>query len=207
MTPRWKQSPPDSHWGEFGPDDRLGRMNLVTPAKVRQGIAEVREGLTFCLSLPLDVPGGMALNARRLPPRLYGTLRDGASAGVQGFCWSYSTEDPNLTDVVCDEVMLMNTQYSTQWDSLAHIGSRFDADGDGKVDFGEFQNMIKVSRKAAIFLTGNEKLERLTDEQMTAFLLFEGWPNKHVGPGVYERQSHKHGGHAKKARDTVACKQ
>ncbi len=131
MSPRWKHAPPGSHWGEFGPDDRLGRMNLVTPEKVRQGIAEVREGRTFCLSLPLDVPGGRALNGRRMPPRLYGTLRDGASAGVQGFCWSYATEDPLLTDVVCDEVMLMNTQYSTQWDSLAHIGSRFDADGDG----------------------------------------------------------------------------
>lgn len=134
MSPRWKHAPPGSHWGEFGPDDRLGRMNLVTPAKVRQGMAEVREGLTFCMSLPLNVPGGMALNARRLPPRLFGTLRDGASAGVQGFCWSYATEDPNLTDVVCDEVMLMNTQYSTQWDSLAHIGSRFDADGDGQAE-------------------------------------------------------------------------
>ena len=114
MTQRWKNAPQGSHWGEFGPDDRLGRMNLVTPDKVRQGIAEVREGLTFCLSLPLDVPGGRSLNARRMPPRLYGTLRDGVSAGVQGYCWSYATEDPNLTDVVCDEVMLMNTQYSTQ---------------------------------------------------------------------------------------------
>jgi kynurenine formamidase len=134
MTQRWKNAPPGSHWGEFGSDDRLGRMNLVTPEKVRQGIAEVREGLTFCLSLPLDVPGGRSLNARRMPPRLYGTLRDGASAGVQGYCWSYATEDPNLTDVVCDEVMLMNTQYSTQWDSLAHMGSRFDADGDGEAE-------------------------------------------------------------------------
>ncbi|MEY5099309.1 MAG: hypothetical protein RJA36_2028 [Pseudomonadota bacterium] len=131
MQKRWKYAPPGSHWGEFGPDDRLGRMNLVTATKVRQGVQEVREGLTFCLSLPLDVPGGRSLNARRLPPRLYGTLRDGKSAGVQGFCWSYASEDPELTDVVCDEVMLMNTQYSTQWDSLAHIGSRFDADGDG----------------------------------------------------------------------------
>ena len=134
MSPRWKHAPPGSHWGEFGPDDRLGRMNLVTPAKVRQGVAEVREGLTFCLSLPLDVPGGMALNGRRMPPRLYGTLRDGASQGVQGFCWSYLTENPLLTDVVCDEVMLMNTQYSTQWDSLGHIGGRFDADGDGEAE-------------------------------------------------------------------------
>ena len=134
MSPRWKHAPPGSHWGEFGPDDRLGRMNLVTPAKVRQGVAEVREGLTFCLSLHLDVPGGMALNGRRMPPRLYGTLRDGASQGVQGFCWSYLTENPLLTDVVCDEVMLMNTQYSTQWDSLGHIGGRFDADGDGEAE-------------------------------------------------------------------------
>ena len=101
---------------------------------MREGIAEVREGRTFCLSLPLDVPGGRALNARRMPPQLFGTLRDGASAGVQGFCWSYATEDPALTDVVCDEVMLMNTQYSTQWDGLAHIGSRFDADGDGEAE-------------------------------------------------------------------------
>ncbi|HMS05912.1 MAG TPA: cyclase family protein [Burkholderiaceae bacterium] len=134
MPQRWKYAPPGSHWGEFGPDDRLGRMNLVDATKVRQGVAEVREGRTFCLSLPLDVPGGRSLNGRRMPPRLYGTPRDGASAGAQGFCWSYAAEDPLLTDVVCDEVMLMNTQYSTQWDSLAHIGGRFDADGDGQAE-------------------------------------------------------------------------
>ncbi|AVG41205.1 cyclase family protein [Achromobacter insolitus] len=134
MTQRWKHAPAGSNWGEFGPDDQRGRMNLVDRAKVLQGVAEVREGLTFCLSLPLDVPGGMALNPRRLPPQRYATLRDGPSAGVQGFCWSYASEDPLLTDVVCDDVLLMNTQYSTQWDSLAHMGSRFDADGDGEAE-------------------------------------------------------------------------
>ena len=91
----------------------------------------MRTGLTFCLSLPLDVPGGQTLNPRRIPVQLFGTLRDGASTGDQGFCWSYASENSNMTDVVCDEVMLMNTQYSTQWDSLAHIGSHFDADNDG----------------------------------------------------------------------------
>ncbi|MGE8602409.1 cyclase family protein [Bordetella trematum] len=134
MSQRWKRAPDGSHWGEFGPDDQRGRMNLVDRAKVLQGIAEVREGLTFCLSLPLDVPGGMALNPRRLPPQRYATLRDGKSAGAQGFCWSYASEDPLLTDVVCDDVLLMNTQYSTQWDSLAHMGSRFDADDDGEAE-------------------------------------------------------------------------
>lgn len=131
MTRRWKQSPPGAHWGEFGDDDQRGRMNLVTPAKVLEGIAEVRTGRTFCLSLPLDVPGGTALNPRRQPPQRFAVLRDGRSAGQQGFCWSYASEDPELTDVVNDDVVLMSLQYSTQWDSLAHIGAHFDADGDG----------------------------------------------------------------------------
>jgi kynurenine formamidase len=34
--------------------------------------------------------------------------------------------------VVCDDLVLLTLQYSTQWDSFAHIGSRFDADGDGR---------------------------------------------------------------------------
>ena len=131
MAQRWKHAPPGSRWGEFGPDDQRGRMNLVTPAKVMQGIAEVREGRTFCLSLPLDVPGGQVMNPRRIAPRRYAVLRDGKSAGQQGFCWSYDGEDAELTDVVNDDVVLMSLQYSTQWDSLAHVGSRFDADGDG----------------------------------------------------------------------------
>ena len=33
---------------------------------------------------------------------------------------------------MCDDLVLLTLQYSTQWDSLAHVGSRFDADGDGK---------------------------------------------------------------------------
>jgi kynurenine formamidase len=131
MSQRWVNAPPGAHWGEFGPDDQRGRMNLVTADKVLQGIAEVTEGRTFCLSLPLDVPGGQALNARRIAPRRFSVVRDGKSAGEQGFCWSYASEDADLTDVVNDDVVLMSLQYSTQWDSLAHVGGRFDADGDG----------------------------------------------------------------------------
>lgn len=131
MARRWVHAPPGSHWGEFGDDDQRGRMNLVTPAQVLLGVAEVREGRSFCLSLPLDVPGGQAMNPRRIAPRRYAVIRDGASAGQQGYCWSYASEDADLSDVVNDDVVLMSLQYSTQWDSLAHVGSRFDADGDG----------------------------------------------------------------------------
>ena len=69
-APRWKHRPEGSTWGDFGPDDQLGRLNLLTPEKVRQGVAEVQEGLSFGLSLPLDFPGEAKLNPRRQPPRL-----------------------------------------------------------------------------------------------------------------------------------------
>jgi hypothetical protein len=130
MAQRWKNRPAGSNWGEFGPDDQRGRMNLVTREKVLQGVAEVKEGRTFCLSLPLDYPGGNVLNPRRSPPRIAATLRN----GKQNFCYPLDADNPDLTDVVCDDLVLLTLQYSTQWDSFAHIGSRFDADGDGKAE-------------------------------------------------------------------------
>ena len=125
---RWKHRPPGSTWGDFGPDDQLGRMNLLTAEKVRQGIAEVHEGLTFNLSLPLDYPGGSVLNPRRMPPVLRPTLRN----GKPNLNYRLIGDDPNCTDVVSDDLVIMHLQYSTQWDSLAHVGSMFDADGDGR---------------------------------------------------------------------------
>jgi kynurenine formamidase len=128
MAQRWKLKPPGSNWGEFGPDDQRGRMNYVTREKVLQGVAEVKEGVSFCLSLPLDYPGGNVLNPRRSPPRLASTIRD----GKQAFCLPLGEFMENVTDVVCDDQVLLALQYSTQWDSLAHVGAKFDADGDGK---------------------------------------------------------------------------
>ena len=124
---RWQRRPPNSNWGEFGPDDQRGRMNWVTREKVLQGVAEVKEGITFVLSLPLDYPGGNALNARRHPPRIAATQRDGR----QNFCYAVGQENPLHTDVICDDLVLLTLQYSTQWDSFAHVGGMFDADGDG----------------------------------------------------------------------------
>jgi kynurenine formamidase len=125
---RWQKRPPNSNWGEFGPDDQRGRMNWVTREKVLQGVAEVKEGITFVLSLPLDYPGGNALNPRRHPPRIAATQRNGR----QNFCYAVSQDNPMQTDVVCDDLVLLTLQYSTQWDSFAHVGSNFDADGDGQ---------------------------------------------------------------------------
>jgi kynurenine formamidase len=135
MSARWARRPDGANWGDFGADDQLGRLNLITPEKVRQGVAEVREGLSFCLSLPLDYPGGSVLNPRRRPPRLAATLR----AGRANYLYPFALENPDQVDVVCDDTVLLTLQYSTQFDGLCHVGQAFDADGDG-VDEPVFYN-------------------------------------------------------------------
>lgn len=125
---RYHQRPTGSNWGDFGPDDQLGRLNLLTPDKVREGVAEVRAGLSFCLSLPLDLPGGSKFNPRRRPPCLTPVLRNEKS----NINYQLRQDDPYLTDVLCDHAVTLYTQYSTQWDSLAQVGSLYDVDGDGR---------------------------------------------------------------------------
>ncbi len=39
--------------------------------------------------------------------------------------------DPRFNDVGSDEAIMLYMQYSTHWDSFAHKGTLFDADGDG----------------------------------------------------------------------------
>lgn len=51
-NPRWKARPEGANWGDWGENDQLGRLNLLDHNKVLQGVAEVKVGKTFCLSLP-----------------------------------------------------------------------------------------------------------------------------------------------------------
>src|SRR5690606_25939883 len=143
---RWVNRPEGSTWGDFGPDDQLGRLNLVDANKVRQGVAEVREGKTFCLSLPLDLPGGNALNPRRHPPRLRPTQQE----GVPRWMFEVGRVESDATDVINDDVAVIHLQYSTQWDSFAHVGSLFDANGDGRpepVFYNGYRGGVELPRE------------------------------------------------------------
>ena len=127
-NPRWKLRPKGSNWGAFGPDDQKGRLNLLTPARVKRAIAEVQEGITFCLSLPLDYPGTDKLGSFRQPPRISPT----SFGGRPYMNFPIGIDRPGHLDVFCDDKVEICLQYSTQWDSLAHVGQLFDADGDGE---------------------------------------------------------------------------
>jgi kynurenine formamidase len=130
MNKRWRNRPDGSNWGDFGADDQRGRLNLLTAEKVRQGVAEVRDGRSFCLSLPLDMPGGNSVNPKRHPPTFGPVFENGDLY----FNYLWNERYPGVVDITSDEVLILHSQYSTQWDSLAHVGALFDADGDGAAE-------------------------------------------------------------------------
>ncbi|MDR4127324.1 hypothetical protein Q8947_15300, partial [Alcaligenaceae bacterium LG-2] len=121
-THRWKQRPEGSTWGDFGADDQIGRLNLLTAERRLAAIAEVHTGESFCLSLPLDYPGGTLLNENRHPPVLRPCLRHG---GVN-MNFQMHDRNPLSNDVLSDDLAILHLQYSTQWDGLAHVGALFD---------------------------------------------------------------------------------
>jgi kynurenine formamidase len=89
-------------WHVFGPDDRVGTVNLLTPDRVRAGVACVRSGEVVSLDLPLDEPN----------PPFFGRQ----PYGHHVFALSRNEMD--------DRVDNLHLQGSTQWDALGHVRCR-----------------------------------------------------------------------------------
>jgi hypothetical protein len=66
-----------------------------------------------------------------LNPR--GCRRCFADGDENGWRFNFLTNtiNPLFMDVASDDRVILTLQYSTQWDTLAHVGGMFDADGDG----------------------------------------------------------------------------
>ncbi|HLI61774.1 MAG TPA: cyclase family protein [Terriglobales bacterium] len=94
-------APPGAAWGVFGADDELGTLNLLTPQRVREAMAEVRTGRCISLDLPLNLPD---------PPIVPRTPYRHTVAGMPGY-----------GDLLDDTIDNLNTQASSQWDALAHF--------------------------------------------------------------------------------------
>lgn len=150
-THRWTRRPEGSNWGDFGPDDQIGRMNLLTPQTRLAAIREVEHGIAFCLSLPLDYPGGNTLFQHRKAPKFVYEKRGDSF----NFNYRLSNVDDRFCDVVSDDAVLMFLQYSTQWDGLGHVGQMFDADGDGRLE-----KVYYNGYRAGIELIGPDESDR-----------------------------------------------
>jgi hypothetical protein len=93
-------APPGSSWGLWGPDDRFGALNLLTPETALRASAQVRSGEVFSLNLSLELPS----------PPLGG--REAHKHRVMVLPEGYSNDD---------EFDSLNVQVSSQLDGFGHV--------------------------------------------------------------------------------------
>src|ERR1700739_1721761 len=67
-----------SNWGRWGNDDELGAANLITPAKRKQAMALVTEGVP--ISLAHDIVQETAADAPNVLKRTLGAVTPGGTA-------------------------------------------------------------------------------------------------------------------------------
>ncbi|CAI7584952.1 unnamed protein product [Penicillium manginii] len=98
--PKLPNAPQGAAW-VWGKEDQLGRLNLLTPERVKAAAAEIKTGDMVRLDLPLNVPMTPAF-------------------GREVFQHNIKT---NIPDMGYDDTYTMNTQSSTQWDGFRHAKS------------------------------------------------------------------------------------
>jgi hypothetical protein len=91
---------PGNAWGRFGNGDQLGTLNLLTPKITAEAAKEIVEGVRLSVDWPLD------------------------SMSVP--CFGRSCLEPTIKKkegrTVNDEILIFNTQSSSQWDGFRHYG-------------------------------------------------------------------------------------
>jgi len=97
-VPQILSAPPGAAW-VWGADDYIGRLNLLTPTRVKAAATEIRTGETICLNLPLHLPEVPAF-------------------GRETFQHTIKTVIENY---VYDDLYSMNTQSGSQWDGFRHF--------------------------------------------------------------------------------------
>ncbi len=96
--PAVRGAPLGSSWGLWGASDTLGCLNLLTPDRIRAGVACARRGAVFCLNLEMELPD----------PPLFS--RSAFRHVIHDFPVGHD-----------DELEGWNTQSSSQWDGFRHM--------------------------------------------------------------------------------------
>ncbi|KAF7187493.1 hypothetical protein HII31_11117 [Pseudocercospora fuligena] len=83
----------------WGKDDYLGRINLLTPDRVKAAAAEIKTGEMARTDLPLHVPEQPAFGRQQFEHKI----------------------KPLRQDLAYDDIYSLNTQSGTQWDGFRHV--------------------------------------------------------------------------------------
>ncbi|KAJ5138225.1 uncharacterized protein N7515_003073 [Penicillium bovifimosum] len=99
--PLRKDGPPGNAWGMFGDQDQMGMLNLLTPENTAAAAREIVEGVR--------VSTDWALNSMATP-----------CFGRSAFEHVIKNKAPRPVN---DDILVFNTQSSSQWDGFRHYGS------------------------------------------------------------------------------------
>ena len=99
------------NWGRWGPDDEIGTLNFITPAKRSAAAQLVRKGITFSLQIPMNNRGPMAGPIRVNPVH---TMTATGCDHVQAVPMAAGAR-------YTDDTMFLYLQSGTEWDGLAHV--------------------------------------------------------------------------------------
>ncbi|OHW98004.1 putative cyclase [Colletotrichum incanum] len=98
--------PPGNAWGLYGKDDRLGALNLLTPAVVAAAAAsEIRTGDRVSLDWSLNNPSQPSFGRAPFESKLVNRAHPSGDKRT-----------------VNDDILHFNTQCSSQWDGFRHYG-------------------------------------------------------------------------------------
>jgi kynurenine formamidase len=103
-----------SNWGRWGPDDRIGTLNHITPDMIVAAAGLVKKGKVFGMGIPLDGNGPQTgLFGGRWNP-IHTMLATGTDAVAGRF-------DETNKIRYADDAIHMPVQAATHWDSLGHV--------------------------------------------------------------------------------------
>lgn len=121
---------PDGACWVWGKDDYCGRLNLLTPARVKEAANEIKTGESAPLDLPSDVPAQPAF-------------------GRQVF---HHEIKPLFEGRAYDDIYHMNTQSGTQWDGFRHVAHQATTTFYNNTQHTEFTNGNEKSHKCSVHL-------------------------------------------------------
>ncbi|PHH66196.1 hypothetical protein CDD81_259 [Ophiocordyceps australis] len=108
--PHVQGMPPGCAWGIFdhgGKKDLVGTLNFLTPKIVKSAASEVKQGVSISLNWPLNAISKVKAFKRAKPKHNILYLPETSSLSTKVKSW--------------DDELEINTQDSSQWDSLVHI--------------------------------------------------------------------------------------
>ncbi len=104
-----------SNWGRWGPDDKIGTLNLIESRSVVEAAKLIRKGKMFDLSIPLGANGPAIGGGGRVNPiHLMGITPSDTHI------LKHVVTPPDM--LVADDWITMPLQCATQWDGLGHVG-------------------------------------------------------------------------------------